>query len=119
MQSGGLLRLVLDGAVMGDQFAAERGQRRAAACAAAHLGRDDRPAEAAVQLVDQRPGALVRNALRPPGGRDRAERTDLFEQSYLPRPDASVRVDVDAETQADHGESSPAGGKLCRGIVAR
>src|SRR3546814_8789618 len=91
---------------MGDQFAAERGQRSAAAGAAAHLGGDHGPAEAAVQLVDERPGALVRHAHGPPGGRDRAERTELFEQFYLPRPDAPVRVDVDAETQADHGDRS-------------
>src|SRR3546814_8288694 len=103
---------------MGDQFAAERGQRSAAAGAAAHLGGDHGPAEAAVQLVDERPGALVRHAHGPPGGRDRAERTDLIEPFYLPRSDAPVRVDVDAETQADHGDASPAGGKLCGGIVA-
>src|SRR3546814_20632745 len=45
MQAGGLLRLVLDVAVMGDQFAAERGQRRAAAGAAAHLGGHQGPAD--------------------------------------------------------------------------
>src|SRR3546814_16976341 len=79
MQAGGLLRLVLDGAVMGDQFAAERGQRSAAAGAAAHLGGDHGPAEAAVPLVDARPGALVRPAHGPPGGRHQNGRASCRE----------------------------------------
>src|SRR5450755_1234867 len=92
-------RVAFDFAVTRHQGHAERRQDRATAVFAAGLAFDGGMPADTIDLVDQIPRPLVGHVHRAARGRDRAATLDIFQKLDLARPDASLRVKVDTNTQ--------------------
>lgn len=86
-----------------DHIVPEGRQARAFAAAAALLTQDQRVSEAAVETIDQQPGAALGHTHGPLRGGDRAGLGDQLQQPHFPWPEPGLRRDVDTQMQVGRG----------------